>query len=113
MEQYLWNVVNYLPDDWVRWLPLAEFGANNHTLEMPNSSGFFVNYSFHPQITFGKHPIKDPNDIREVHAQQMAQRMEQLFSHFRAEVKLAQAIQSEQDNKSQSVRSQLQIEDNV
>jgi hypothetical protein len=38
-------------------------------------------------MTFGQHPIKDPNDIREVNAQQMAQRMEQLFSELRAEMK--------------------------
>jgi hypothetical protein len=29
MEQYLWVFVNHPQDDWVQWLPLAEFAANN------------------------------------------------------------------------------------
>jgi hypothetical protein len=50
-------------------------------------------------MTFGQHPIKDPNDICEVNTQQMAQQTVQLFSELRAEIKIAQAIQSEQANK--------------
>jgi hypothetical protein len=49
-------------------------------------------------MTFGEHPIKDPNNIHKVNTQQMAQRMEQLFSELRAEIKRAQAVQSEQAN---------------
>jgi transposase InsO family protein len=66
IEQYLRNFVNYQPNDWVQWLPLAEFTANNHTSEMANCSAFFGNYGFHLQMTFSQHPIKDPNDIRKV-----------------------------------------------
>jgi hypothetical protein len=72
MEQFLRNFVSYQQNDWVRWLPLAEFAANNHTLKTTNCSSFFGNYGFHPQMTFGQHPINDSNDIREVNAQQMA-----------------------------------------
>jgi hypothetical protein len=113
MEQYLQHFVNYQQDDWVLWLPLAEFAANNHTSETTNCSVFFGNYGFHPRMTFGQHPIKDPNNIREVHAQQMAQWMEQLFRELRAEMKRAQAVQSEQANKSRRVRTELQVGHNV
>jgi hypothetical protein len=100
MEQYLRNFVNYHQDDWVQWLPLAEFAATNHTSEMTHCSAFFGNYGFHLQMTFSQHPIQDPNDICEVNTQQMAKRIEQLFSKLRGEMKRAQAIQSEQANKS-------------
>ena len=62
-------------------------------------------------MTFGQHPIRDPNYIQEVNAQQMAQCMEQLFSNLQAEMKRAQAIQSEQANKSQTARAELQVEE--
>ena len=48
MEQYLRAFVNYQQDEWVRWLPPAEFAANNHTSEMTNCSAFFCNYGFNP-----------------------------------------------------------------
>jgi hypothetical protein len=63
MEQYLRNFVNYQQDHWVQWLPFTEIAANNRTLQTTNCSVFFGNYSFHPQMAFGEHPIKDPNDI--------------------------------------------------
>ena len=113
MEQYLRNFVNYQQHNSVRWLPLAEFAANNHTSETTNCSTMFGNYGFHPQTTFGQHPIKDPNDIRKVNAQQMAQWMEQLFCELRAEMKRAQAVQSEQANKSQRVGTVLEVGDKV
>jgi hypothetical protein len=59
---------------------LPEFAANNHSSELTNCSELFGNYGFHLWMTFGQHSIKDPHDIRQVNAQQMAQRMEQRFS---------------------------------
>jgi hypothetical protein len=47
MEQYLWNVVDYQQGDWVWWLPLPEFAANNHSSELTNCSELFGNYGFH------------------------------------------------------------------
>ena len=64
-------------------------------------------------MTFGQYPIKDPNDIRKVNAQQMAQWMEQLFSKLRAKMKMAQAVQCEQANKSQRVGTLLEVGDKV
>jgi hypothetical protein len=47
MEQYLKNIVHYQEDHWVWWLQLAEFAANNHTLETTNCSAFSGSYGFH------------------------------------------------------------------
>jgi hypothetical protein len=66
---------------------MAEFPANNHTSETTGHSLFYGNYGFHPRMTFGQHPLKDPNDIWEVNAQQTAQQLERLFCEIRAEMK--------------------------
>jgi hypothetical protein len=64
-------------------------------------------------MTFSQHLILDPNDIREVNAQQMAQRMEQLISELRPEIKRAQALQFEMANKSRRVGTEKQVGDKV
>jgi hypothetical protein len=48
MEQYLWAHVNYLQDEWVEWLPLVEFAANNQDSETIGLSLFFANKGFDP-----------------------------------------------------------------
>jgi hypothetical protein len=113
MEQYLWNFVNYQQNDWVHWLPMAEFAANNHTSETTGHSPFYSNYGFHPRMSFGQHPLQDPKDIREFTTQQTAQQMEQLFSELEVEMKRSKAIHSEQTNKSIWTRAEFNIGDQV
>lgn len=50
IEQYLRAFVSFHQDDWVRWLPLAEFAGNNVVSETTGVSPFFANYGFNPQI---------------------------------------------------------------
>jgi hypothetical protein len=95
MEQYLQNFLNYQQNDWVHWLPMAEFAANNHTLETTGHSPFYSNYGFHPRMPFGQHLLQDPKDIREVNTQQTTPQMEQLFSELKAEMKRSQNIHTE------------------
>jgi hypothetical protein len=113
MEQYLRAFVNYQQNDWVKWLPMAEFAANNHASETTNCSPFYGNYGFHPRMTFGQHPVQNPSDIREVNAKQIADRMGQLFEEMKAEMKRAQAIYSEQANMSRRAGTQLAVGDRV
>ena len=42
LEQYLRSYVNYAQDDWVNWLPLAEFAANNHKSETSSGHGSYI-----------------------------------------------------------------------
>jgi len=42
MEQYLRSYVNYQQDDWVKFLPMAEFAANNQTSETTGLSPSMV-----------------------------------------------------------------------
>ena len=50
VEQYLRAFMNFRQDDWVDWLPLAEFAANNAVSETTGVSPFFANYGFHPRL---------------------------------------------------------------
>ncbi|KAH0613403.1 uncharacterized protein H6S33_005289 [Morchella sextelata] len=51
MEQYLCGYVSYQQDDWVKWLPMAEFSANNQVSASTKATPFFANYGFHPRFT--------------------------------------------------------------
>ena len=46
MEQFLRVSVNYLQDDWEKWLPLAEFAANNQDSETTGVFPFFANFGY-------------------------------------------------------------------
>ena len=38
LERYLWSYVNNFQDDWVQWLSLAEFAANNSLRILQNDT---------------------------------------------------------------------------
>jgi hypothetical protein len=50
VEQYLRQFMSFCQDDWVDWLPLVEFAANNAISDTTGVSPFFANYGFHPRL---------------------------------------------------------------
>lgn len=50
LEQYLRCYVSFQQDDWIRWIPLAEFQYNNCISTSTQSSPFYSNYGFHPRL---------------------------------------------------------------
>src|SRR6266550_4623710 len=65
MEEYLRTYVNYLQDDWVRLLPLAEFAGNNQVSSTTGASPFFAVYGRNPRVDFDledrvEHPEETP-----------------------------------------------------
>ena len=51
IEQYLrCYSKSFYHDDWVDWLPLAEFAYNNAVNESTKETPFFINYGFHPPL---------------------------------------------------------------
>ena len=57
MEQYLRCYVNHLQDAWQKWLPLAEFAANNQISESTKISLFFANNGWVSRITTDLSPL--------------------------------------------------------
>jgi hypothetical protein len=53
LEDYLRNYVNPQGDDWVKYLPSAEFAINNAYRESIRSSPFFLNFGRHPKAAEG------------------------------------------------------------
>ena len=51
LEQYLRCTISYQQDDWVDFLPLAEFAYNNTLHASTKVSPFFANYGFHPRFS--------------------------------------------------------------
>ena len=48
IEQHLRSYVNFSQNDWVRFLPSAEFAINSHNSSVTGISPFFAVYSLHP-----------------------------------------------------------------
>lgn len=61
LNQYLRAFVNFTQDDWVDWLPFAEFAGNNQVNETIGVSPFFANYGYDPYIGIEPRDPKPPN----------------------------------------------------
>jgi hypothetical protein len=88
MEQYLWAHVNYLQDDWVEWLPLAEFTVNNQASETMGSSPFFANKGFDHCCQFDLLLVAT-NNINDQQALTMSKALAEIHNHLCAEINRA------------------------
>ena len=52
LEYYLRYYINYRQDDWVEWLPQAEFVYNNTTQASTERSLFYAMYTYNPSFTW-------------------------------------------------------------
>jgi len=59
MEQYLRVFVNHQQDDWVQWVPLAEFAANNGMSESTKCTPFCAVQSVDTQMSFAGEPTQE------------------------------------------------------
>ncbi|KAK9652865.1 hypothetical protein HCH54_010281 [Aspergillus fumigatus] len=97
LEQYLRAYVAYLQDDWVDWLPLAEFASNSVRSEATGISPFFANYGFHPRMGF--EPVQPTNHPAARDAEAFAKKMQDVVDYVRAQIRVAQARYEEQTNR--------------
>jgi hypothetical protein len=89
LEQYLRAFMNFSQNDWVDWLPLAEFASNNATSETTGVSPFYANYGFHPRLGFEARPPcspdKTPQQKREfMKAHNIADRFDRILTQLKA-----------------------------
>jgi len=97
MEQYLRVVVNHRQDDWVQWLPLAEFAANNGMSESTKCTMFFAVQGVDPQMLFEGEPTSE-RDQHRLDADQVQARMQQVREHLWVEMRRSQALREEGAN---------------
>ena len=87
MEQYVRAHVNYLQDDWAKWLNLAEFAANNQASETTGISPFFANYGFNPRSQDTPiDPQEPPNDNESKSGQLVAQLISEITDHLHVKI---------------------------
>jgi len=98
MEQYLRVFVNHQQDDWVQWLPLAEFAANNGVSETTKCTPFFAVQGTDPRMSFAGEPTNE-RDYRRLDAEQVQATMQHVHEHLRVEMRRSQAVQEEGANR--------------
>ena len=88
MEEYLRLYVNHHQDDWVDWLPLCEFAANNAASETTQVSPFFATFGRDPRMNFDlDQPIENPEQAR---AHEAAANLQKIHALVKAEMTAAQ-----------------------
>ena len=98
MEQYLGAFINYLQDDWLEWLPLAEFVSNNAESETTTVTPFFANKGFHPRLGF-EPSIRPPTNADELNSEAFATRMEEIQNIRQSHMLLVQADHEKHANR--------------
>ena len=88
LERYLKSHVNYLQDNWVQWLLLAEFAANNAVSESSGMTPFFVNNGFYPRLSLD---LFQPTNNQE--AQDLAKHINNIIEQLRANLLMSQEVQ--------------------
>ena len=97
MEHYLRAFVNYMQDDWAKWIPGAKFSANNSPSATTVASPFLANSGQNPRLGF-EPPEPLPTDLtaqvraKLINVENFTQKMEDLTEHLREEMLIAQAI---------------------
>jgi hypothetical protein len=98
MEQYLWVFNNHQEDDWVQFLPLAEFAANNGMSESTKCTPFIAVQGVDPLMSFDGEPTQERAQ-RRCEADQLQATMQQVYEHLRVEMRRSQTIQAEGANR--------------
>jgi Integrase zinc binding domain/Integrase core domain len=118
LETFLRQFVNWNQDDWVYWLPLAEFAGNNAVSSTTGVSPFFANYGFHPRM--GVEPANPcPPQLSRAQreeffkAQEIANRFKAILDQVTALSKQAQDRYEANANKRRSDAPKYQVGDEV
>ncbi|CAJ0922084.1 unnamed protein product, partial [Ranitomeya imitator] len=85
LETYLRCFVSADQDDWVSFLPLAEFALNNRASSATLVSPFFCNFGFHPRFSSGQ---AEPSDCPGVDS--VVDRLQQIWTHVVDNLTLSQ-----------------------
>jgi hypothetical protein len=91
LEAYLRISCNYNQDDWVDWLPLAEFAYNNARQESTKMTPFYANYGYHPRFIS---QFESPANHAAPAATDFAFQLHEIHDHLVENVKSAQDSQA-------------------
>ena len=105
MKHYLQAFINYMQDDWAKWIPGAEFVANNVPSAITLTSLFLVNSGQNPHLRFKPSEplvtdLTAQQQIKLLDIENFTKKMKDLTEHLRVEMLIAQAIYEFSANKS-------------
>jgi len=111
VNKYLRAYTNFTQDDWVDWLPVAQFAMNNHVSKTTSVSPFFSNYGFNPRL--GIEPpsprpphLSDTAKREYLRADAIAHRFERILDQLKA---LARASQQRYEDNATTRRDEVPI----
>ena len=94
MKHYLQAFVNYMQDNWAKWIPGAEFTANNVLSAITLASPFLVNSGQNPHLEFKpSEPLATDltvqQQIKLLDIENFTKKMEDLTEHLRVKMLIA------------------------
>jgi len=95
VNKYLRAFVSFTQDDWVDYLPLAEFAMNNQVNESTGISPFFANYGFNPRLGIEPAGPRPPTLSAQAkkeffRADAVANRFERILTQLKALARISQ-----------------------
>ena len=118
MLAYLRQYSDFTQKDWEKWLPLAEFAANNAMNESTKMSPFFANKGFHPRMSFSPPrtlPRNSSAALKRSNLQgtQFADKMSEICELLRTNLVSARTSQEIQANRNRSPAPAYKVGDMV
>jgi hypothetical protein len=116
LKQYLRAYMNFRQNNWVDWLPLAEFASNNIVSETTGFSPFFANYGFNPKLEFEPRPPYSPDKALQqkrefMKAYNVADRFDRILIQMKALAEDTNRRYEDQANRSKTDASRYKIGD--
>jgi Chromo (CHRromatin Organisation MOdifier) domain len=116
MKQYLQVYIFYMQDDWLDWLPMAEFVYNNTMSETTRVSPFLADSGQHPRMGF-EPPTNMPRPhyqtLQAREANKFVKNMSDLEEYLKSEMKWAQAVYESNTNRNRDPAPAYQVGDYV
>lgn len=115
LECYLRAYCNYQQDDWVQWLPSAEYNANNSESETTKCTPFFANSAQHPRSAITPpQNLNPPSTSDYLRTQQnlatnFMTQMNELNNYLRENMKVSQAFYEKYANNHRSIPPSYQV----
>ena len=114
LKNFLRSVINYAQNDWLDWIPDAEFTANNHVNESTGMTPFFADHGYHPRT--GAEPPRPEDSTRNPAieaADQLVRRTEAIRQRLQDEIAWAQEEYERHSNRHRSPHPEYRVGDRV
>ncbi len=118
MKHYLWVFVNYMQNDWVKWLSEVEFVVNNASSSITLASLFLINLSQNSRLDFKFFESLLENLMFQawnklINVEEFIKKMKKLTEHLHDEMFIAQIIYKFNVNLSRHSCSRYFVKDEV